>query len=316
MIFHLGSLYNGQLIYLLTNPSAVPPLNWVEIFQVSSLAITMGLLFYSSYRGAYNLSLFADQRGQEDTDIAPENTSGLLISLHSYSELVLWPWGWTDTDAPNHVQLQTLGRRLAYFNNYAPQQSNELYRTTGTSDDWAYGELGIAAYTFEMGTTFFQDCASFENTIYPDNLQALLYAFKAARQPYMDPSGPRVININITPDIADPGTPILLTAIADDDLYSANNGREPTQSIKQARFSIDIPSWLDGAEFYSIPASDGNYNSDHETLQSIIDTTTLTAGPHIIYIEAMDADGNWGVPSAVTLNITGLSTYFLPLLYR
>ncbi|TFG05756.1 MAG: hypothetical protein EU536_00850 [Promethearchaeota archaeon] len=61
MIFHLASLYNGQLIYLLTNTSAVPPLDWTEIFQIGSLAITLGLLFYSSYRGAYNLSLFADQ---------------------------------------------------------------------------------------------------------------------------------------------------------------------------------------------------------------------------------------------------------------
>ena len=33
-------------------------------------------------------------------------------------------------------------------------QSIGLYPTSGTSDDWAYGDLGIAAFTFEMGTTF------------------------------------------------------------------------------------------------------------------------------------------------------------------
>lgn len=262
------------------------------------------------------LSIFTDQRGSNDTDIAPTDTTGLLISLHSHGQLVLWPWGWTPTDAPNHTALQTLGRRLAYFTDYIPQQGYELYPTTGTSDDWAYGELGIAAYTFELGTAFFQDCASFESTIYPDNLEALLYAFKAARLPYMNPSGPRVINLSITPEIADPGTPAILTAVADDDLYSANNGREPTQSIEDARYSIDTPPWVDGAITYPMYTSDGNYNSDHETLDATIDTTTLTAGPHIIYIEAMDADGNWGVPSAVFLNITGLSTYFLPLLIR
>ena len=116
-----------------------------------------------------------------------------MITLHSYSELVLWPWGWTGTDAPNHAQLQTLGRKLAYFNSYNPQQSNDLYPTNGTTDDWSYGELGIASYTFEMGTDFFQDCTTFQNTIYPKNCQALLYAFKATRQPYMDPKGPELL---------------------------------------------------------------------------------------------------------------------------
>ena len=81
------------------------------------------------------LALFPDQRGSGDTDPAPADTTGLFITLHSYSELVLWPWGWTSTDAPNHVQLQTLGRKMAYFNDYEPQQANDLYGTTGTHDD-------------------------------------------------------------------------------------------------------------------------------------------------------------------------------------
>ncbi len=262
------------------------------------------------------LSLFTDQRGSADTDIAPDDTMGLLISLHSHGELVLWPWGWTDVDAPNNTQLQTLGRRLAYFTDYFPQQGYELYPTTGTSDDWAYGELGIAAYTFEIGTAFFQDCASFESTIFPDNLDALLYAFKAARLPYINPSGPRVINLTITPEIADPGTPATLNAFADDDLYSSNNGREATQPIADARYSIDTPSWIDGTVTFPMVAADGSINSDYETLQATVDTTTLTAGPHIIFIDAMDKNGNWGVPSAIFLNITGLSTTFLPLMYR
>ena len=262
------------------------------------------------------LSLFADQRGPEDTDSAPADTTGLLISLHSYSELVLWPWGWTDGDAPNHMQLQTLGRRMAYFTDYTPQQANELYLTTGTTDDWAYGELGIAAYTFEMGTVFFQDCASFESTIYPDNLQALLYAFKTARQPYMDPAGPRVIDLALSQSQVDPGMVVTLSATADDDLYSENNGREPTQPINTARYSLDIPSWLPGAITYPMEATDGNFNANQETIQATLETTGLPAGTHIIFVEAMDDAGNWRVPTALFLEITGLVTTFIPLLYR
>ena len=42
----------------------------------------------------YMRSVFPDQRGINDNDAAPVDTSGLMISLHSYSELILFPWGW------------------------------------------------------------------------------------------------------------------------------------------------------------------------------------------------------------------------------
>ena len=48
----------------------------------------------------------------------------------------------------------TLGRKLAYWNGYTPEQAIGLYPTDGTTTDFVYGELGIAAYTFELGTAF------------------------------------------------------------------------------------------------------------------------------------------------------------------
>jgi carboxypeptidase T len=50
---------------------------------------------------AYVRSLWPDRRGPLPTDPAPADTSGIHIDLHSFSELVLWPWGNTATPAPN-----------------------------------------------------------------------------------------------------------------------------------------------------------------------------------------------------------------------
>ena len=94
---------------------------------------------------SYVRSLWPDRRGPAKTDPAPADTSGIHIDLHSYSELVLWPWGDTNQPAPNGPALQTLGRKFAFFNGYAPQQSIGLYPTDGTTDDFAYGELGVPA---------------------------------------------------------------------------------------------------------------------------------------------------------------------------
>ena len=131
----------------------------------------------------YLLSIFPDQRDASLSSPAPATATGVYIDLHSYSQLVLWPWGFTTSVAPNSAALQTLGRKFAYFNSYTPEQAVSLYATDGTTDDFAYGNLGVAAYTFEMGTAFFQACSTFESTIYPTNLNALIYAAKVVRTP-------------------------------------------------------------------------------------------------------------------------------------
>lgn len=100
--------------------------------------------------------------------------------------------------APNGTALQTLGRKFAFFNGYTPEQSIGLYPTDGTSDSVSYGELGVAAYTFEIGTSFFQSCTSLESTIKPKNLPALLYAAKVVRTPYLTPAGPDVSALKLS----------------------------------------------------------------------------------------------------------------------
>ncbi|WP_208600144.1 M14 family zinc carboxypeptidase [Pseudomonas anguilliseptica] len=81
---------------------------------------------------AYVRSLWPDRRGPGKNDAAPSDISGIHLDIHSYSELVLWPWGDTSQAAPNGTALQTLGRKFALFNGYSPQQSIGLYPTDGT----------------------------------------------------------------------------------------------------------------------------------------------------------------------------------------
>ena len=168
----------------------------------------------------YMRSIFPDQRADPLTAAAPIDATGVYLDVHSYSQLVLWPWGFTTTVAPNGSALQTLGRKFAYFNNYTPQQAFELYFTDGTTDDYGYGDLGVASYTFELGTSFFQDCSTFENTILPNNLQALIYAAKVVRTPYMTPAGPDALSVTATPATVTLGQTVNLTAIINDTRFN------------------------------------------------------------------------------------------------
>jgi carboxypeptidase T len=247
----------------------------------------------------YVSGLFPAQRGPGDEDPAPADTTGLLITLHSYGQLVLWPYGFRSKPAPNNTQLQTLGRKFTFFNGYTPEQSYYLYITSGDADDWAYGKLGVAAYTIEMGTDFFQGCSAFENKIYPQNLNALLYAAKAARRPYQNPSGPDSMQITTAPATVVEGFPITVTAIAADNRYYDPNSSEPTQNIAAARFSIDAPAWITGTQTIPMTASDGSFDNIVENLQGSLGTKGLNPGRHVLLVESQDKSGNWGVPSAV-----------------
>jgi murein tripeptide amidase MpaA len=250
----------------------------------------------------YVRSEYPDLRNDDLVSAAPITTSGIFVDLHSFSQLVLWPWGDTTQVAPNGPALQTLGRKFAFFNNYTPEQSVGLYPTSGTTDDTAYGERGVPAFTIEMGTDFFETCTSFENTTLPANMPALFYAAKAARRPYMTPAGPDVLSLTAAPTTTVMGAQVILNATANDTRYL---GGEPTQKIAGARYTIDAPSWITDVVTHALSPADGGFSSPVEAIRATIDTTSLGVGRHIIYVEAQDAAGNWGVPTAVFVWISG-----------
>ena len=246
-------------------------------------------------------SYFADQRGPLDTDAAPPDTTGVLISLHSYANLVMWPWGHSSAPAPNGAGLSLIGRKFASYNGYKPQQANQLYPSSGKTDEWAYGELGIPAYVFEVGIGE-GECGGFmppymcldggyEGSFWPRNLPAFVYAARIARAPYQLAEGPSPEAVAAFAS-ADAGT-FELRALFDE---RAHGG----QRVAAAEYYVDTPPWRGGTPVAMTPA-DGNFDG-------AVETATATLGPlegaHTIYVRAQDEQGNWG-PVRATFNPGG-----------
>ena len=265
----------------------------------------------------YLRDVFADQRGEGYDDPAPEDTNGVFISLHSFGRLLFYPWEHSSTPAPNRDELRRLGRKMGYFPGYKvcnPEQC--MYRFDGSATDFAYGALGVAAFTYELGTAFFQACPYFESHIVDQILDSLVYAAKAARRPYQLPAGPDVTAASAEPPRLLPGKEVILTATADD-TRSAGSGSdtEPAQPISAARFSIGAPSWLATA-FETLQPLDGAYDSTVESLTGSLDTTGLPPGAYTIFLEAQDADGNWGPPTALSIEVVAVETERTPPQYK
>ena len=245
----------------------------------------------------YMRQIFPDQRDPDLWAPAPDDATGVFVTLHSYGNLVLWPWGHTYSPAPNGAQLERLGRNLATFNGHTPQQAINLYKTAGTTDDWAYGELGIAAYTFEIGSSaegFYPSCDRYDALVEP-NLEALLYAARVARAPYQLPFGPDVLTIHGPPPSAAPlhaGLP-----------FSATLGVRGSMgtTITAAEAYLDIPPWEGGTSTFLQPV-DGLYNASSETVTGTI-SPTLSAGRHLLYVRGLGANGQWGPVSAAFVDV-------------
>lgn len=75
----------------------------------------------------------------------------LSMSYHSFSNLILWPWGFTKQRI-NAPKLVEIGMKLGQMTGYKPEQASDLYICSGVSDDYLFGEFGIPAYTTEMGS--------------------------------------------------------------------------------------------------------------------------------------------------------------------
>lgn len=252
-------------------------------------------------------ALIPDQRGPDLSDAAPDDTTGIFITLHSFGDLVLWPWGDRFSAAPNKLGLQAIGDRLASFNGYTSCQAGPcLYRTSGATDDWAYGELGIPSFTFEIGHSFMPSFEEIADRQWPDNAPALLYAAKIAGTPYQTARGPVVHQPVVTGD-----NPLLTLAGTVDDTISGGH------RVVAAIASIDTPPWVAGVGTIALEAADGAFDGPLEAVTGSISTTGLTPGWHMVFVQGQDMAGNWGAVSAAFFEVpvTGLLTehVYLPL---
>jgi hypothetical protein len=192
--------------------------------------------------------------------------------------------------APNAAELELIGGKLASYNGHRPQQSIDLYPTSGTTDDWSYGELGVASFTFEIGLPtgpcggFFAPYSCLDGGVdgefWPRNLPALLYAARVARAPYQLVYGPTPENL-----IAALNNQGQVELRADFD-ETGNGG----QTIIAAEFYVDVPPWRGGVAIPMI-AGDGVFDSASERATAFVNSASPRS---LFYVRAKDAAGYWG----------------------
>lgn len=221
-----------------------------------------------TYRGTHPFSE-PETQALRDKALSYNEKLAAHIDYHSYSQLILYPFGFAGGRAPepDRTYFRTLSRELAsdirsIFNeHYSAIQATSLYAAAGNSIDWFYGQLGVESITFELRTT-----SSFNPS--PDhilpNAQENYYAFQRyverVLEPvvfYFDPpdhaesNTPTPVTIEIHDGLAEqqPTDHLIMARIAPDQSYSPI---EMTEGSRTARFEADLPAGTCGTpiEYY------------------------------------------------------------------
>ena len=202
------------------------------------------------------------------------SVKGMYIDLHSYGEIIYKP-----------TEVTSLARKFSFFNGY-----DAVSIRPGFAYSYAYSEAGAAAaFLFELGTSFFQNCDYFENTIVPDNLSAFIYALKACRDPVTIAEGPDAIELAVNGKT--------LTATVDDTRYGQS---VTTHNIAEAEYYITYPPWVPGATATTMSAADGSFDAKIEEVQATLPRDLPNSREEgIIFVRGKDAEGNWGAISAI-----------------
>lgn len=142
-----------------------------------------GVKWSETYRGP---SAASEPETQGMQTLLADTKPVVAVTYHTYSQLVLYPWGYTGRDtAESYTSMRAIADNYArlvdqtYGFDYVPGPGNyTIYTTNGDFTDYAYGAQGVIAYTPEQRPAA-SDLGGFllpEEQILPNNKENLAAA--------------------------------------------------------------------------------------------------------------------------------------------
>jgi carboxypeptidase T len=102
---------------------------------------------------------FSEPEVRAVRDLVARELFAGVVTYHSYSQLILFPWGYTAKpvhDPSDRGEMEDLAGsmqrliRQEHGEAYTVEQSSKLYPTAGDTTDWTYGEYDIPSFTIEL----------------------------------------------------------------------------------------------------------------------------------------------------------------------
>jgi len=101
------------------------------------------------YRGT---AAFSEPETQAVRAFCQEHEFMVALNYHTFGDLLIYPWGYSDSFTPDALSFNALGKVMTLENDYVKGTGTETvgYVVNGGSDDWMYGETGEKPRIFSM----------------------------------------------------------------------------------------------------------------------------------------------------------------------
>jgi carboxypeptidase T len=151
------------------------------------------------YRGP---APFSEPETRAVRDMFLQQGPQALVSFHSYSQVILYPWGYANVPTPADAELRDVARTMSDLMASVRgtvygfgRAAASLYLTNGDTTDWSFGLAGIPSFTIELPPVDIQEGGFFNaeseiDGIFLENLPAMLYLAEYAVDRFTE-SGPR-----------------------------------------------------------------------------------------------------------------------------
>jgi len=281
-----------------------------------------------TYRGASAFSAPETQRVRDFVDsrvVGGVQQITTHLDLHTYGELVMWPYGYTLTDVPadmtqdDHDVFVTLGQAMAASNGYTPQQASDLYISDGGVKDYLYGAQRIFSLSFEM-----YPVTSAQGGFYPPdevipaetarNREAILYLIEKADCPYATigkqaqycenlPGAPGALSA--TPGNAQIG--LAWTAATGATAYNVHRGTAsggPYTTIQSNVFGTSFTNTglTNGVTYYYVVTATNGVGEGSNSNEA---SATPVSPPTVVTFTSVAAQDGWILESGETTNVGG-----------
>jgi murein tripeptide amidase MpaA len=266
----------------------------------------------ATYRGPAPFSE-PETRALRDLFIAHANVRA-QNDIHSYSQLILWPWGFTPelcTDEPAYQVAGQAMRQLilaVHGKNYtAGPTYSTIYAVSGDSVDWTYGMRGIFSFSFELRDTGTYGFILPADQIIPNNQEILPALLYLANTPAV-----RASQINL-PDgrpeqlLVGQPTPLSVAITSGDEPLDTATARlhyrfhpdaaftaVPLALTSHARFTASLPPTHCGATpewYYAIDSAGGLITAPPGAPAERF-TAQMVSGT-VVFEELLDSDPGW-----------------------
>jgi carboxypeptidase T len=208
----------------------------------------------------------------------------ILLTYHSYGNLVLWPWGYTYdpiSDADDREVHETLGEGYASYTGYTPQQASDLYLASGTTDDWSYGvtkddAMPIFSFTVELSGGGFYPSPSVLPGMCSDNTDGVMYLLEYAEDPYSVLPQPEPLEITNPSAGATVSGTVSITCDAEPEIakveFYIDSSLESTDTTSPFSWDWDTTQESDGSHTILVKGYDsGDAFVDDDTINVTVD---------------------------------------------